>query len=64
MSVQRKLKFYNVASSVKVLGKGAFVTIDPPINGQTIFRGNSFNSAKAPPKTVEFPHDHPVKVCF
>jgi len=47
-----------------VLGKDAFVTIDPPVNGQTIFRGNSFNSAKAPPKTVEFPHDHPVKVCF
>ena len=47
-----------------MLGKDAFVTIDPPVNGQTIFRGNSFNSAEAPPKTVDFPHDHAVKICF
>ena len=46
------------------MGKDAFITIHPPINGQTVFRGNRFNSAKVPPKTVDFPHDQAVKVCF
>ena len=47
-----------------MLGKDAFVTINPPVNGQAIFRGNSFNSAEAPPKTVDFPFDYTVKICF
>jgi len=47
-----------------VLGKDAFVTIDPPVNGQSKFFGNNFNYKMAPPKTVDFPHDHAVKVCF
>ena len=40
------------------------MTIDPPINGQTEFWGNSFNSVKSPPLTVDFPHDKAVKICF
>merc|ERR1719431_897421 len=47
-----------------VLGDGAFVTIDPPVDGRTIFSGNSFNSANAPPKTVEFPFDYTIRICF
>lgn len=34
------------------------------MNGQRIFFGNSFNSAKSPPKSVDFPHDYVVKICF
>ena len=34
------------------------------MNGQSIFFGNSFNSAKSPPKSVDFPHDYVVKICF
>jgi len=47
-----------------VLGKDTFVTIHPPVNGQSKFFGNSFNSKMVPPKTLDFPHDHAVKVCF
>merc|ERR1712243_30143 len=47
-----------------VLGKGANVTIDPPIDGRTTFFGNSFNAANAPPKTVDFPFDYTVRICF
>ena len=46
------------------MGDDAYVLIDPPVNGQAVFYGNTINSAKAPPKTVDFPHDHAVKVCF
>jgi len=47
-----------------VLGKDARVTIDPPVDGQRTFYGNSFNAANAPPKTVDFPFDYTVRICF
>merc|ERR1711970_283736 len=47
-----------------VLGKDAIVTIDPPVDGQSAFYGNSFNAANAPPKTVDFPFDYTVRICF
>ena len=46
------------------MGQDAYITIDPPVNGQTKFLGNNFNTAKMPPKSVDFPHDHTVKICF
>ena len=50
--------------TVQVLGKDARVTIDPPVDGRSTFYGNSFNDANAPPKTVDFPFDYTVKLCF
>jgi len=47
-----------------VLGKDARVTIDPPVDGRSTFYGNSFNDANAPPKTVDFPFDYTVRICF
>jgi len=47
-----------------VLGHDAYVTIKPPINGKSKFWGNSFNSANAPPKTISFPCDTAVMICF
>ena len=35
-----------------------------PHVSDTIFFGNSFNSARAPPKVISFPADHAVKICF
>merc|ERR1711872_9513 len=47
-----------------VLGRDAYVTIDPPVDGKSKYFGNSFNSNRAPPKTIDFPLDYAVKVCF
>ena len=49
---------------LKVLGRDAYVTIDPPVDGESKYFGNSFNSNRAPPKTIDFPLDYAVKVCF
>ena len=48
----------------KVLGDDAHITIDPPVSGDYKFFGNSFNSAKSPPKVISFPADNAVKMCF
>eukprot|EP00090_Calanus_glacialis_P006447 TRINITY_DN15016_c0_g1_i2.p1 TRINITY_DN15016_c0_g1~~TRINITY_DN15016_c0_g1_i2.p1 ORF type:complete len:399 (+),score=88.21 TRINITY_DN15016_c0_g1_i2:3-1199(+) len=47
-----------------VLGHDAYITIKPPINGKSKFWGNSFNSENAPPKTIGFPCDTAVMICF
>jgi hypothetical protein len=49
---------------VQVLGQDDYISIKPPINGQSRFFGNSFNIAKSPPKIISFPADFPVKICF
>ena len=48
----------------QVLGHDAYITIKPPINGKSKFWGNSFNSENAPPKTIGFPCDTAVMICF
>ena len=62
MIFKRQIQYLNVI--FKVLGHDAYITIDPPINGQSKFWGNSFNSENAPPKTIGFPCDTVVMICF
>jgi len=47
-----------------VLGKDAFLTIHPPISGRSKFYGNEHNNKHVPPKSIDFPQDTAVKVCF
>jgi len=55
-----KLEFTNF----DVLDDDAYITIDPAVGENSKFFGNSFNSARAPPKVINFPADHAVKICF
>ena len=49
---------------IQVLGNDAHVTINPPINGKSRYWGNSHNSENLPPKTIGFPCDTAVMICF
>jgi hypothetical protein len=48
----------------QVLGRDAYVTINPLINGKSKYWGNSHNPENLPPKTIGFPCDTAVMICF
>ena len=46
------------------MGKDAYITIKPPVNGESKYSGNSFNDVMAPPKIIDFQADTAVEICF